>query len=181
MLVFFQRHRTRIALAVVLLVCALATPRHPDLFLLGSTIVLFGEALRLHASGFITKLDRVTTGGPYAYCRNPLYVGSFVSALGASLVAQNFACLAIFLIFFGVVYPPTVLAEERELEEKFGDEYRAYKAATPRFVPSLRAARRAPPARFDPPTFRRNREWVGLVVWIVVLALLYAKMVAARG
>ncbi len=176
MLRLIQRHRTRLALAVVVAVAKLATPRHPILFRLGALVVLLGEAIRLYASGFIVKLDRVTTGGPYAVVRNPLYVGSFVSAMGAAVVAGNLSCLALFLLFFGLVYPPTVLAEERELEEKFGDEYRAYKARVPRFVPALGAERPPSDARFDPATFRRNREWIGLLVWLAVLGLLYAKM-----
>jgi hypothetical protein len=127
-------------------------------------------------SGFIVKLDRVTTGGPRS-CATRSTSAVLVSAMGASLVAGNLACLALFLLFFGRVYPPTVFAEEASR----GEVRHLMPAPTrPRaaiFVPDP-----APPApsgaRFDMQTFRRNRSRSALV-WIAVLALLY-RMSARR-
>lgn len=170
---FLQRHRTRFGLLTVLIILLTARPQSGKLFVLGTVLVLYGAAIRLWASGFLVKLDKVTTEGPYAKVRNPLYIGTFFSASGICLVSQSVWAWGAHLLFFLLVYPPTIRAEEAELEKKFGDEYRAYKAAVPRFIPALFSGGLPFHGKIDPAVFRRNKEWLGLAGWLVVLLVMH--------
>lgn len=76
----------------------------------------------------------LVTDGPYRYRRNPIYIADVLILFGVAEVTQNiwFAILA--LAFAALVTPLAVLPEERHLEERFGDAYRAYKAGTRRWL-----------------------------------------------
>jgi protein-S-isoprenylcysteine O-methyltransferase Ste14 len=116
----------------------------------GLPLAFAGEALRAWAvgySGVTTRGNAVTapalvTAGPYAYVRNPLYVGNFVTALGFAIAftgansaparaALVSGALGTMLGVYGVVVPH----EERYLRETFGAEFDEYVAAVPRVVP----------------------------------------------
>ncbi len=87
----------------------------------------------LYISGY--KEDRVVSEGPYAMVRNPLYVFSFLGALGLGLVTRHFWIVAIIVGAFILYYPLVVLAEERNLQQKFGQAYLEYASKVPRFLP----------------------------------------------
>jgi len=116
----------------------------------GLPLAFAGEAIRAWAvgySGVTTRGDAVTapalvTAGPYAYVRNPLYVGNFITALGfavaftgannpAARTALVTGALGAMLGVYSVVVPH----EERYLRETFGAEFDEYVAAVPRVVP----------------------------------------------
>lgn len=73
--------------------------------------------------------------GPYAWCRNPLYVGNVVILVGLSLIFDSRWMVGIALPAALLAYGSIVLAEERMLRETFGDRYREYCARVPRFWP----------------------------------------------
>ena len=87
---------------------------------------------------FLTKEKHVlVTHGPYRWVRHPLYSAATISLVALSVLAANWfmlgmACAA-FLGIAGLVIP----REEAELIQKFGDEYREYRARTGRFAPRL--------------------------------------------
>ncbi len=116
----------------------------------GVPVALAGEALRCWAvgySGVTTRSDRVTaprltTAGPYAYVRNPLYVGNFITALGFTIAftggspGGRRALLALAgLGSMLAVYAAIVPLEESYLRATFGDEFEAYVRRVPRVVP----------------------------------------------
>jgi len=88
----------------------------------------------LYISGY--KEDRVVTEGPYAIVRNPLYVFSFLGALGLSLMTRHLAVVTIIVGAFILYYPLVVLTEEKNLQQKFGQAYLDYASKVPRFLPS---------------------------------------------
>ncbi len=106
----------------------------------GATCSLIGLAVRAIASGHIRKNAALATTGPYAYTRNPLYLGSVLIALGFVIGARNWwiglAALAMFLI----IYIPVIQAEEVYLRGVFPD-YSQYAANVPRLLPRLTAYR----------------------------------------
>jgi protein-S-isoprenylcysteine O-methyltransferase Ste14 len=106
----------------------------------GAVCSLIGLAVRAVASGHIRKNAALATTGPYAYTRNPLYLGSVVMALGFVIAARNWwiglAALAMFLI----IYIPVIKAEEVYLRGIFPD-YDQYAANVPRLLPRLTAYR----------------------------------------
>jgi protein-S-isoprenylcysteine O-methyltransferase Ste14 len=117
---------------------------------LGVPVALAGEGLRCWAvgySGVTTRADHVTaaqlvTAGPYAYVRNPLYVGNFITALGFTLaftgrfaLPQRLVTLCANLGTMFGVYAAIVPLEEAYLRETFGAAFERYVADVPRLVP----------------------------------------------
>src|ERR1700730_6169676 len=97
----------------------------------GGLVVVIGLGIRAAASGHIRKNAQLATTGPYAYTRNPLYLGSIVMAMGFVLAARGMwigvAALAMFLF----IYVPVIQAEEAYLRSAF-PEYEEYSAQVPR-------------------------------------------------
>lgn len=97
-------------------------------------IAAFGRTwCSLYISGY--KADRIVCEGPYSIVRNPLYVFSFIGAMGIGLASENLLVLALLLSAFLLYYPLVVFAEEGHLQAKFGQPYIEYMHNVPRFVP----------------------------------------------
>lgn len=121
--------------SVVLLL--VANPK-PALFWAGVPFVVAGAAVRVWAAGYLTKLQRLVTAGPFALCRNPLYVGSFLVNIGYLFMCNQPAAWIAGVIVFWVFHGGAVAYEEKLLCEKFGGEYEDYRAAVPCLIPRLR-------------------------------------------
>ncbi len=132
-----RRHRRTAAIPLVLLVLYLA---HFDktYFFCSYFLIVSGEILRIWAAGHLQKEKILTTGGPYRWIRNPLYLGSFLIALGFYLIMDSRWILPVIFVYFGLFYYPVVRHEEKILGEKFPDEYPPYADAIPAFYPALR-------------------------------------------
>jgi protein-S-isoprenylcysteine O-methyltransferase Ste14 len=74
--------------------------------------------------------------GPYRYVRNPLYLGSWLLALGVSVLMPPGGA-AFFLVAFSVFVLLLIRAEERFLSAKQGEAYQQYRRIVPRFWPRL--------------------------------------------
>ncbi len=155
------------------LVIVLARPS-PLALAAGAALAAAGEAVRLWASGHIEKTRRLATGGPYAHTRNPLYVGSVLMAIGLAVGTASPWVVAAVGLYFAAFYPPVIREESAFLREKFGEEYAAWAAAVPVFVPRLTPG--GPRAtRFDWSRVRVNREWRTALAVPLLVALLYAR------
>jgi protein-S-isoprenylcysteine O-methyltransferase Ste14 len=106
-------------------------------------LVLPGLLLRGYASGYVKKNHELTITGPYAYTRNPLYLGSMLMAAGFTVALMSWLVAAVLACGFVLVYVPVIAAEERFLRAQFPG-YAAYSRAVPRLFPRLT------PARFPP-------------------------------
>ncbi len=104
--------------------------------LIGAAIAVGGVVLRAAASGHVKKNAELTTTGPYAYTRNPLYLGSAIIGLGFSLAARSVWVVAVLGLLFVLVYVPVVKSEEAFLRARF-PEFDAYARRVPRFLPRL--------------------------------------------
>jgi protein-S-isoprenylcysteine O-methyltransferase Ste14 len=149
--VFFKyRSYTPIPLLLAILIWADPSPAS----LAGGFVVTFlGECLRIWAVSHAGGATRTTgeagagaeliTHGPFAYVRNPLYLGNFLIALGFCLMAAAWMpwMLFIFLALFGVQYRLIISLEEEFLRRHFGKIYEDYLAQVPRFIPRLRPFR----------------------------------------
>ena len=140
----------------------------------GGLCFISGVMLRLWATAAIghRKQRFVVREGPYAYCRNPMYLGTFLIALSMaaflqSLVFASFLLIPILLYVYGVVP-----AEERAMHSRFGAEYASYCQSTPRW--SFQVRRRPSQGDFQwSPTawnaeFRRCQCWCVLIVIALV-------------
>jgi protein-S-isoprenylcysteine O-methyltransferase Ste14 len=114
-------------------------------FLAGIGLLIVGVSLRMLAIGFGSpgtsgrgrrlKADRLNISGPYAFTRNPIYLGNICSAGGLGLMLGNISFLCFLVPSLLFMYWLAVLAEETFLEERFGGGYETYKMSVPRFLP----------------------------------------------
>lgn len=141
---------------------------------IGGTVALIGAALRVWAAGHIDKGKVLAQSGPYALTRNPLYLGSFLMAIGILVAGQGYWLLLPFGLFFLGVYYPVMKAEEMELLQGYGQEFVLYARRVPFFFPSLRA-RAGPPSVFRWARVLKNREhhtFAGLLITEAILILI---------
>ena len=130
----FVQGKTRIVLAWIFSIALVLSAReYPQLP--GIILCFIGATLRYWASGYLRKDSRPAVGGPYAWVRNPLYLGTYLMALGTALAVENWALLGVATVLFAVIYHYIILDEETKLDRIFGDSYRAYCKAVPRFFP----------------------------------------------
>src|ERR1022692_3592176 len=104
-----------------LIVAVFAWFSHPDALSLaiGIPISLLGLALRAWAAGSLAKNQRLATGGPYAYTRNPLYIGTLLVAAGLVIACRSLGLGALFAAVFLFVYLPVIQLEEQHLRRLF--------------------------------------------------------------
>jgi protein-S-isoprenylcysteine O-methyltransferase Ste14 len=141
---------------------------------IGGVIAMAGGGLRLWAAGHIEKGRVLTQGGPYAFSRNPLYLGSFIMALGIIIAGQGYWLMLPFICFFAAFYFPVMKAEEQELLNGYGERFVDYSKRVPLFVPGFRKS------GHDASTFlwsrairnREHRTMAGLLLAEAVLILL---------
>src|SRR5688572_24864258 len=83
-------------------------------------IVLLGEAIRVWAAGHLEKGREVTSSGPYAITRHPLYLGSTVIGIGLAVACADPVIAAIVILYLGLTLTAAIRTEEAHLTEKFG-------------------------------------------------------------
>lgn len=170
-----KRWRLRLPWLAVPLVLWLARPTLLSLGT-GALMTLLGLGIRAWAAGSIVKKEELATNGPYAFTRNPLYLGSLLIGLGVAVATARPIIVAITLVFFVLLYVRTAREEERLLEELYGDQYREYRAAVPAFLPALRPYRRGAGRNFELSRYMRNNEYqaaLGAAAMLVALLVDY--------
>ncbi len=141
----------------------------------GGAIVLVGVFLRAMASGHVKKNRELTRTGPYAYVRNPLYLGSIIIALGFALAARDVWVGVAIVMLFAFIYWPVIRAEEKFLRHQFA-EYRSYAEGVPRFLPrTLRFNQLT--TGFSRELYWRHREYNALLGTVAMLAALAIKII----
>jgi protein-S-isoprenylcysteine O-methyltransferase Ste14 len=104
--------------------------------IVGGTLIAFGQAIRVWAAGHLQKNEVLTVTGPYAYVKNPLYIGTILIAAGFCIVADNVYILALLMFLFCFHYIPYKKAVEGDrLRRQFGEHYDAYDRAVPEYIP----------------------------------------------
>lgn len=147
----------------------------------GIALVCCGLAVRAAAAGHIRKNRELTTTGPYAYTRNPLYLGSILIAAGFVVAARNLWMAVAAMAMFLVIYLPVIRAEELYLRSTFSG-YQQYAAQVPRFLPRLRPYRASAEAsdHYSRELYLRHREYNALLGSALMMAALIVKMMLAK-
>ena len=135
--------------------------------LLSLVLVMPGVWLRAYAAGYVRKNAELTRTGPYAYTRNPLYLGSMMIAFGFAVAAASWIILVALTVLFAAIYIPTIQGEEGYLREHFAG-FDEYAAKVPRLLPRLKAAEfpvneNASGGRFSSGQWRHHREYNALM------------------
>lgn len=145
----------------------------PVTLAIGGAVAVVGILIRAWASGHIRKNQNLAVSGPYAYTRNPLYLGSFILGLGFVAASGVWWLGVIFIGLFLGIYLPVMRVEAQDLVGLFGEDYAEYARRVPLFFPRITGAK-ASDARFDVSLYMRYREYraaLGLVFALSILAL----------
>jgi protein-S-isoprenylcysteine O-methyltransferase Ste14 len=168
---FYPLRKLRLVLAwLFFLVLAVFAKSTGAGFLAGIPLILSGEAVRIWAHGYLRKTRRLAVSGPYAYVRNPLYLGNFLIGLGFCAVIWNPLVAALFVGGFALLYWVTVKGEEERLLYKFEGAFAEYARNVPRFIPRL-----SPYAGARNGSFAFHRTWGHgeLITILAILTLLF--------
>jgi|SRR5271165_950958 len=140
----------------------------------GAIVAAAGVFLRAIASGHVKKNEQLATTGPYAYCRNPLYLGSIIIAAGFAIASRDMWIALGIIALFAVVYVPVIRSEETFLRQRFV-EYDVYARRVPRLLPNT-AWFPAFTSGFSRELYRQHREYNALIGAAAMLAALVVKI-----
>lgn len=141
-------------------------------------LVMPGLWLRGYAAGYVKKNQELTTSGPYAFVRNPLYLGSILIAAGFALALESWPVAAALAVMFVAIYVPVIASEERFLRATFPG-FDEYCRRVPRLLPRLTPARTLQVdqrGRFFLTLYLKHREYNALLG----AALLYFSLILLR-
>lgn len=169
--------RSRVSVSILLALAAawLAQPTAANLAL-GLPLVLIGLAVRAWAAGHLRKNQQLATSGPYAYVRNPLYIGSLLAGVGFGICSAHAILLCAILVVFTVWFLPVVGEEEGHIRNILPG-YREYEARVPRFLPALRPRYESSQC-FEWSLYLANREYSALLGFVGFGAVLWYKLQA---
>jgi protein-S-isoprenylcysteine O-methyltransferase Ste14 len=174
--------RIRVPLGFVFAAFFLWLARPTLLFMaLSLLLVLPGIALRAYASGYVKKNAELTMTGPYAYTRNPLYLGSMMIAFGFALASRSIWIAVALAALFAVIYIPVIQGEERFLRATFAD-FDAYAKRVPRLLPRLSPATPSAGGEggFSATLYRKHREYNALIGAAAIYAALSLRLYFLR-
>ena len=170
---FLQRIRIPLGFLFAIVFVIFARPTALTL-LVGTAVVLIGVAIRAWASGHIRKAKVLATSGPYAFTRNPLYVGSFILGVGFTIAAGVWWLALIFCALFIGIYLPVMKVEANDMHSIFGDDFARYEANVPLFLPRLTVWKQTDD-KFDFQLYLQYREYRAAIGAFIALAVLAAK------
>ena len=142
-------------------------------FILGCLLVLDGLLIRLYASGFVYKNKELSTSGPYAYVRHPLYTGNILILIGISFAAGSISAFVISIIFFWFYYPAAIEYEDRKLKSLFPDSWDSWSQQTPALVPKFKFNRLNLAEWSWEKSLKKNYEpviFAFVLLWLIFLA-----------
>jgi len=170
--------RQLIGILFLIILAVIGRPSWPGLFMTGTLLSIAGIAIRFWAGGYVKKDKELATTGPYAYVRNPLYVGNVLIAIGFCILsgrAWSFVALAVLYLW---LYIPSIHKEERTLHKLFGDEFVRYKehvrAMWPRLTPYATG-----PGGWAASQWMKNGEHIVNAGLLIALAVLISRYFAS--
>jgi protein-S-isoprenylcysteine O-methyltransferase Ste14 len=176
-----RRIRVPLGFAFAIFYFWLARPTWRSLTL-GAIPLIPGLLVRTLASGHVRKNEALATSGPYAYTRNPLYLGSLLIGVGFAVAAQSLWIGLALVVMFFAIYLPVILDEEKFLREKF-PEYADYARRVPRLFPGLGPQSHSAKNSllgFSLDLYLKHREYNALLGALAMIAALIARMTFFR-
>src|SRR4051794_28453708 len=170
---FLQRIRIPLGFLFAIVFVVFARPTLLSL-LIGGGVALVGLLIRAWSSGHIRKASVLAVTGPYAFTRNPLYLGSFVMGLGFTIAAGVWWLALVFALLFLGIYLPVMRVEADDIRAIFGTDFDEYKQHVPLLVPRLTPWKKIN-AKFDFGLYLQYREYRAAIGVAVALAVLAAK------
>lgn len=146
---------------------------------IGAAIAFAGVAIRAAAAGHVKKNRELTTTGPYAYTRNPLYLGSLIIAIGFGIASRNWWVAVVVVVLFLAIYLPVIRSEEEFLRSEFTG-FDEYCTKVPRLIPRMRAPSVTNQGTFSKELYLRHREYNAMIGALAMIAALAIKIVYSR-
>lgn len=139
-----------------------------------SSIWLIGAGLliRLWANGYAIKMDKLTTSGPYAFVRHPLYLGTMLIAIGLIVMLKIYYIGALFIIIAVTVYYRTIKKEEAMLEIRFKEAFLRYKKKVPAIFPAIFPYREDEKWPFSFKRLIKSQEYKPFL-WVIILIIAF--------
>jgi len=170
-----RRIRVPMGFAFALLYFWLARPSWKFLAL-GAVLIVPGILIRALASGHVRKNEALATSGPYAYTRNPLYLGSLLMGIGFAVAARSWWVGVVLVVMFFAIYLPVIRSEETFLRAKF-PEFEEYARHVPRMLPRIVPHSTGEDAGgFSFELYLKHREYNALLGCALMLVGLVVKM-----
>jgi len=174
---WIQRWRVPLGFLCGALFLLFARPR-PATLIVGAAVSILGLLLRGWAAGHIRKNSALATSGPYAFTRNPLYLGSFLLGVGFTIASGFWPLGILFAVLFLGIYFPVMRVESGTLAQLFGESFQKYAREVPLFFPRVTPYRSGEPTNgFDGSLYMRYREYraaLGLVIaWVLLVFKAY--------
>jgi protein-S-isoprenylcysteine O-methyltransferase Ste14 len=155
----------------------------------GAILIVPGILIRALASGHVSKNEALATSGPYAYTRNPLYLGSLLIGVGFAIAARSWWVGVVLVVMFFAIYLPVIRDEEAYLREKF-PEFEEYARRVPRMFPRIfptivpstapRSREEQPAHQFSLQLYLKHREYNALLGALAMVAALVTKIMLFR-
>ena len=142
---------------------------------LGAILIVPGLLIRALASGHVRKNEALATSGPYAYTRNPLYLGSLLMGVGFALAARSWWVGVALVVMFFAIYLPVIRDEEAFLRRTF-PEFEEYAQQVPRMFPRITPRGDGGSGEFSFALYLQHREYNALLGALAMLAVLIIKM-----
>jgi protein-S-isoprenylcysteine O-methyltransferase Ste14 len=172
-----RRIRVPLGFLFAILYFWLARPSWRSL-ILGAIVVVPGLLIRALASGHVRKNETLATSGPYAYTRNPLYLGSLLMGVGFCIAARSWWVGVALVLMFFAIYLPVIRDEESFLRQKF-PEFEEYARRVPRMLPRVTprsSNEKESPAGLSLDLYLKHREYNALLGALGMMAALIVKM-----
>jgi protein-S-isoprenylcysteine O-methyltransferase Ste14 len=179
-----RRIRVPLGFLLAVLYFWLARPTWRSM-VLGAIGILPGLLIRGLASGHVRKNEALATSGPYAYTRNPLYLGSLLMGLGFCVAARSWWVGVALVVMFFAIYVPVIGDEEAFLRRTFS-EFDEYARRVPRILPWIwpgftRASSTAEDsAEFSMDLYLKHREYNALLGAVAMMVALVVKKMLFR-
>jgi protein-S-isoprenylcysteine O-methyltransferase Ste14 len=156
-----------------LLVAAIVWKMDPRWLMPGFLVSMFGEAIQLWCFASLDKGRTLAFNGPYAFVRNPMYLGRYFILLGGIMLLGQLWVLALFTVVYYFYMVNRVKREEEYLRGPLGAPYEDYLRAVNRFLPGAPK----PGSRvvfWDWKLLKRNHGTTNLVATLAFWAIAWA-------
>lgn len=172
-----RRIRVPLGFAFAVIYFWLARPSW-EFLAIGDAIILPGLLIRALASGHVRKNEALATSGPYAYTRNPLYLGSLLMGVGFAVAARSWWIGLGLVAMFFAIYLPVIRGEEEFLRSKF-PEFEEYARRVPRMFPRIarQSGAEETSGEFSFDLYLKHREYNALIGVGALVAVLIVKIV----
>jgi protein-S-isoprenylcysteine O-methyltransferase Ste14 len=182
---WWEKYRVRLGFAFAIVFVWRGQPKHLIFLILGLGIAAIGIVLRQWAAGCVKKMNTLATGGPYAFVRHPLYLGSFLAGFGLILTTSSFALSlaspnlertllfwVLFFLFIEWVYKPKIAKEEELLHQKFQNSFKTYVETVPALFPKKIQWSKLDFKTFQWSVWKKNKEYQSLLGYSVLASFL---------